>query len=148
MPFCSNCGKNIDEGQAFCSSCGHSVSSAPATTISNIQTTTIIQPPKSREAAGLLALFLGCIGVHDFYVGKVSQGAIKVILTLTGLGYIISAIWGFVDTICIITGSYHDYWGRPLTGGAPITKILLIVPILFFILTIFISIAFLLPLFL
>ena len=73
-------------------------------------------------------------------MGKVTQGVIKLVLTFTVLGYFVSAIWRFVDVICIITGSYHDNWNRPLTGDAPITKILLILPILLFILIITLSI--------
>ena len=150
MPFCSKCGNNVAEGQAFCPSCGSSISAAPTptTTINNIQTTNIVQPPKSREATGLLALFLGWLGIHDFYVGKVSLGAIKLILALTFFGYFISQLWALVDIVCIITGSYRDYWNRPLVGDAPITKILLILPILFFILMIFLSVVFLIPMFL
>ncbi len=122
MPFCPNCGKNIADNSVFCPSCGY-----------NITPTAVLLPPqKSREATGLLALFFGSLGVHDFYVGKVTQGVIKLILTFTVLGYLVSAIWRFVDVICIITGSYCDNWNRPLTGGAPLTKILLIVPILLF----------------
>ena len=41
--------------------------------------------PKSRLAAALLAWFLGVIGIHRFYVGKVGTG-ILMILTLGGLG--------------------------------------------------------------
>lgn len=130
MPFCPNCGKLLANDNAFCPSCGHN-----ATT-----TTTILPPQKSKEATGLLGLFFGSLGVHDFYVGKVTQGVIKLVLTFTVLGYFVSAIWRFVDVICIITGSYHDNWNRPLTGDAPITKILLILPILLFILIITLSI--------
>lgn len=130
MPFCPNCGKPLADDNTFCPSCGHN-----ATT-----TTTILPPPKSKEAAGLLGLFFGSLGVHDFYVGKVTQGVVKLVLTFTVLGYFVSAIWRFVDVICILTGSYHDNWNRPLTGDAPITKILLILPILLFILIITLSI--------
>ena len=97
-------------------------------------------PQRSKEATGLLGLFFGSLGVHDFYVGKVTQGVIKLVLTFTVLGYFVSAVWRFVDVICILTGSYRDNWNRPLTGDAPITKVLLILPILFFVLVVIIAI--------
>ena len=66
------------------------------------------QSPKSWLAALLLCFFLGGIGVHRFYVGKVGTG-ILMILTLGGLG-----IWTLVDFIMIIVGSFKDSQGRPL----------------------------------
>lgn len=38
----------------------------------------------------LLALFLGGIGVHDFYVGKPVKGLIKLVLCWTGIPTLIS----------------------------------------------------------
>lgn len=64
--------------------------------------------PKSRLAAALLAWFLGVIGVHRFYVGKVGTG-ILMIVTLGGLG-----IWALIDFIVILVGSFKDKEGRVL----------------------------------
>lgn len=54
----------------------------------------------------LLCFFLGFLGVHRFYVGKVGTG-ILMILTLGGLG-----IWALVDFIVIVTGNFKDKDGR------------------------------------
>jgi hypothetical protein len=64
--------------------------------------------PKSRLAAALLAWFLGFLGVHRFYVGKVGTGVLM-ILTLGGLG-----IWVLVDIIMILVGSFRDKEGLKL----------------------------------
>jgi len=61
--------------------------------------------PKSRLAATLLCFFLGVIGVHRFYVGKVGTGILQ-ILTLGGVG-----IWVLIDFIMIVVGSFRDKQG-------------------------------------
>ena len=59
--------------------------------------------------AFLLCFFLGGLGVHRFYVGKVGTGILQ-ILTLGGLG-----IWALIDFIMIIMGKFKDSEGKPLT---------------------------------
>jgi TM2 domain-containing membrane protein YozV len=60
---------------------------------------------KSRTVALLLCIFVGGLGIHRFYVGKVGTG---VIWLLTGgcLG-----IGTLVDLIMIIVGSFTDKSG-------------------------------------
>lgn len=66
--------------------------------------------PKSRAAAAILCWFLGIIGVHRFYVGKVGTG-IAQIFTLGGLG-----VWALVDFIWILTGTWKDKDDRVLAN--------------------------------
>ena len=58
----------------------------------------------------LLAIFLGVIGVHRFYVNKIGTGIIMLLLCWTG----ISAIWAIVDIIMIALGKFEDAEGRIL----------------------------------
>ena len=54
----------------------------------------------------LLCLFLGGLGVHRFYSGKIGTG-ILMIITLGGLG-----IWVLIDFIMLCIGSFRDIDGR------------------------------------
>lgn len=54
----------------------------------------------------LLCFFLGSLGVHRFYAGKVGTG-ILMLITLGGLG-----IWTLIDFIMIAIGSFKDKEGR------------------------------------
>ena len=56
----------------------------------------------------LLAIFLGGLGAHRFFVGKIGTGIVQ-LLTLGGLG-----IWALIDIIMIIVGSFRDKQGLPV----------------------------------
>lgn len=63
---------------------------------------------KSKLAALLLCIFLGAIGVHRFYVGKIGTG---ILWLLTGGVFGIGVI---VDIILIATDNFLDGQGNPL----------------------------------
>lgn len=56
----------------------------------------------------LLCLFLGGLGVHRFYAGKIGTGILQLI-TVGGCG-----IWTLIDLIMIITGSFTDKDGNSI----------------------------------
>lgn len=62
--------------------------------------------PKNFIAALLLCLFLGTLGIHRFYVGKIGTG-ILMIITFGGLG-----VWQIIDFILIACGKFRDKQGR------------------------------------
>ena len=63
---------------------------------------------KSNTVALLLCLFLGALGVHRFYVGKIGTGVLQ-LLTLGGLG-----IWALIDLIMIVLQKFEDKEGNAL----------------------------------
>ena len=67
-----------------------------------------IEPQKSWIATVLLCQFLGTLGVHRFYTGRVVSGILQ-LLTFGGFG-----IWVLVDLIMIISGDFKDSYNRPL----------------------------------
>ncbi len=58
----------------------------------------------------LLSLFVGTLGVHRFYVGKIGTGILQLI-TLGGCG-----IWTLIDIIMIATGNFKDKDGNEIKG--------------------------------
>jgi len=65
--------------------------------------------------AFLLSFFLGPLGAHRFYVGKIGTGVVMLLLTISFVGLIVSAIWNLIDWITIICGEFRDGDGRKLT---------------------------------
>lgn len=59
----------------------------------------------------LLCFFLGTLGVHRFYVGKVGTGVVM-LLTLGGFG-----IWTLVDFVVIVTGNFKDSLGLQIKAS-------------------------------
>ncbi|MDU9693369.1 TM2 domain-containing protein [Priestia aryabhattai] len=54
----------------------------------------------------LLCFFLGGLGAHRFFVGKIGAG-IVMLVTLGGFG-----IWSLIDLIVIIAGNFKDSEGN------------------------------------
>jgi TM2 domain-containing membrane protein YozV len=63
---------------------------------------------KSNTVALLLCFFIGFLGVHRFYVGKVGTGILQLV-TLGGLG-----IWALIDFIMIAMQKFTDSEGNIL----------------------------------
>ena len=56
----------------------------------------------------LLTFFVGVLGVHRFYVGKIGTGFLR-LLTLGGLG-----VWFLVDLILVVTGQFTNKDGEKI----------------------------------
>ena len=70
---------------------------------------------KSKTVAALLCFFLGSLGIHRFYLGKIGTGILQIVLLVLGsillvfgIGafiYGILGLWVLIDFILILTGS-------------------------------------------
>lgn len=72
--------------------------------------TTAATPVSNKNwlAALLLCIFLGQLGIHRFYVGKIGTG-ILMLLTAGGFG-----IWWIIDIILIASSTFTDKSGAVL----------------------------------
>lgn len=79
---------------------------------------------KSKAAAGLLGIFLGCFGFHNFYLGYTGRALAQLLITLLSIGLFapVSALWGFIEGIVILCARP----GQPPWGvdarGVPLTS--------------------------
>lgn len=62
---------------------------------------------KSKLVAGLLGIFLGAYGIHNFYLGYTKRALIQLLLTVLSCFTlsVVSGIWGLVEGIMILCGS-------------------------------------------
>ena len=100
--YCPNCGAETAENAAVCTKCGVELKKAAAS-----------GEQKSKMAAGLLGIFLGGLGIHNFYLGNTGRGVIQIVVTLLTCG--LGSVWGLVEGIMILTGAIKtDGKGNPL----------------------------------
>ena len=105
--FCISCGTQMEDNQQFCPSCGAAQNAGQAAPVATAQT------GKSKLVAGLLGIFLGGWGIHNFYLGNTGRGIAQIIVTFVTCG--IGALWGVIEGILVLTGSINtDADGNPL----------------------------------
>lgn len=97
MVYCRGCGKEIHKSAKSCPFCGAVQSNVTA-------------GAKSRIAAALLALFLGGIGIHKFYLGKVGQGFLYLIFFWTFIPGIVAFV-EFIIYLCISDEEFARRYG-------------------------------------
>lgn len=135
--YCRNCGNGMDDHAAFCVKCGVS-KGAGAMYCPNCGTQThpqavacvncgyglapqVYGDQKSKLAAGLLGIFLGGLGIHNFYLGYQKKAIIQLLVSVIGgvitcgIATVAVQIWGLIEGIMILSGSISvDGKGTPL----------------------------------
>lgn len=73
---------------------------------------------KSKLAAGLLGIFLGGLGVHNFYLGNTGKAVAQLLISLLSLGFLaaVSGIWGLIEGILILTAKPGSSWAVDARG--------------------------------
>ena len=74
---------------------------------------------KSKVAAGILALFLGTLGIHNFYLGYTGKALFQLLGSLLSCGFLVPliAIWAFVEGILTLTARPGEPpWGVDAEG--------------------------------
>lgn len=109
MKYCSNCGAELKEGTEFCSKCGTKIGAKKAVQGTFVNSNGVPVQPKSKMAAGILGILLGCFGVHNFYLGYNGKAVAQLLITLLSCFVLspVSAVWGLVEGILILTGSIN-----------------------------------------
>ena len=99
MSYCHNCGNPTVPGAAVCTNCG-------------VALNVVTADSKSKMTAGLLGIFLGGLGIHNFYLGYTGKAIAQIVLSFCfGAG----AIWGLIEGILILCGKINkDAKGNPL----------------------------------
>lgn len=109
--FCKFCGEKINDDAVICTKCGRQVeelksakTDTPSIVINNANANTntnvnaninaaALKKPKNKWVAVLLCFFIGGLGAHKFYEGKIGMGILYLFtLGLCGIGVIIDFI--------------------------------------------------------
>lgn len=69
---------------------------------------------KSKIIAGILGIFLGGFGIHNFYLGRTTRAVIQLVLTIFTFG--IAWLWGFIEGILILVSAPGSEWHRDGNG--------------------------------
>ena len=99
--FCQNCGTKLNEDQDVCLNCGKYVKNQKAANTN--------PNAKSKLVAGLLGIFLGALGVHNFYLGYNGKATTQLLISILSCGSLspIVGIWGLIEGIMILAGNIN-----------------------------------------
>lgn len=135
--ICVKCGINKGQGNNYCPDCGVEVKNKDsevclncgvrlkgsmnnfANQIKNVTNSSNRSAGNNKMVAGLLAIFLGGMGIHRFYLGYKEIGLIQ--LGLFAIAMLLFApvlwacwIWAIIDAVQIFTGKLYNVIGNEL----------------------------------
>lgn len=111
---CVKCGVPAGKGTSHCPNCGAEVYPdavmcvACSTDLTEVKVDA--EPEvgeKSKIVAGLLGIFLGGLGIHNFYLGYTGKAIAQLLLGTVGIlacgiGPAASSIWGLIEGIFVL----------------------------------------------
>ena len=89
MPFCSNCGNEVKDNQAVCLKCGYAINQSLTRNFASNGT-------HNKIVAALLAIFLGWLGAHKFYLGKPVEGIFYLLFCWTFIPSLVAFVEGII----------------------------------------------------
>jgi TM2 domain-containing membrane protein YozV len=131
---CPDCGRETQDQTKFCGFCGAEMNKPSSKKEKPIEPEVMDEKdvkrdqsqssnpqtePKSKLVAGLLGIFVGSLGIHNFYLGYTNRGVLQLLLSTVGslviIGPIIAGVWGLIEGIQILIGEINvDANGKPL----------------------------------
>lgn len=114
---CKYCDNPVPDGATTCPSCGAPAPAPrpqpqpqPVYQQAVYQQPVYQQPAKSRAAYIILGIFVGLLGIHNFYAGRTTVGVIQLLITLllgwVGLGVVIVSFWVFIEFFAVRTDGH------------------------------------------
>ncbi len=97
--YCSQCGSPVKHGALKCEYCGAPI--RPSVYRQPFCDGHDNRPLKNKGTAILLAMFLGSLGIHKFYLGDVGKGVLYLLFCWT----YIPCILAFIEMITMICAS-------------------------------------------
>ena len=105
---CTCCGVRAGMGAGFCAHCGQSVHPQAQVCV-HCGRPVAVTGGKSRVCAGLLAIFLGTLGAHNFYLGYTGKAVAQLLITVLFWWLFIPLIgiatWSIIEGILLLSGS-------------------------------------------
>jgi len=92
--FCSSCGEIIKKDAEICPECGVRQSSGA-----------VGESTKDRTTAGILAILLGALGAHKFYLNETGMGILYLCFSWT----LIPGIIGLIEGIIYLTKTDEEF---------------------------------------
>lgn len=101
--FCPNCGAEVSAAQVVCVKCGVALKQAAAAGGCDSK--------KDKTVAALLAIFLGALGIHEFYLGNTTSAVIRLVITVVSCGWggFVLGIISLIEGIIYLTKSDEEF---------------------------------------
>lgn len=99
--FCSECGSIIKAKAEICPKCGVRQFAPPPVPGFGA----VAPSDKNKLIAALLAIFLGGLGIHKFYLGQTGWGILYLVFCWT----FIPALVGLIEGICFLIMSQDEF---------------------------------------
>lgn len=115
--LCPQCGAPVADNATKCEYCGAAITPTKTATAQPAGQPNVVYaqptvnperanwPIKSKIVAGILALLLGSLGVHKFYLGQTGKGILYLIFCWT----YIPSILGFIEGLMILCSNDENF---------------------------------------